>query len=103
MTLCLRHRHQTFTRPRHPTSHPYSIHRNRATEHTEALVIDSSVYEGYVGTYQFGFAIGHVVRNGAHLLYEGAELFPTSRTQFFSQRYCATYTFTTDAQGYATR
>lgn len=64
--------------------------------------LDLPLYEGYVGTYQFIYLIGRVVRNGTHLFYNGAELFPMNRTEFFCPKYSATYTFTTDAQGHAT-
>jgi hypothetical protein len=68
----------------------------------ETLVIDPAVYAGYVGTYQFPHLIGYVVQHGDRLFYEGAELFPISRTQFFSQQFDVSLTFTLDAQGNAT-
>jgi hypothetical protein len=72
------------------------------------VAVDPSVYDGYVGHYQFGdTAVMTVTRDGTHLFAQltgqGAfEIFPSSKTEYFLKVVPAQITFAPDAQGRAT-
>ena len=74
----------------------------------EAVTVDPSVYDGYVGHYKFGDTVVMTVsRNGTHLLSQMTgqgvvELSPSSKTEFVVKPVNAQITFVVDAQGRAT-
>ncbi len=74
----------------------------------EAVAVDPSVYDGYVGHYKFSDTVVMTVsRTGTHLFGQmtgqGAlELSPTSKTEFVVKMVNAQITFVADAQGHAT-
>jgi CubicO group peptidase (beta-lactamase class C family) len=72
-----------------------------------AVAVDPAVYDGYVGHYRLDTLIMTVSRDGNRLLVRltgqgPLEIFPSSKTEFFSKLVPARISFETDAQGRAT-
>ena len=62
------------------------------------------MFDGYVGSYQYGNAVLVVTRDGQHLAarpagQSGYPIYPRSNTEFFFKRLDAQITFITDMQG----
>jgi bla regulator protein blaR1 len=74
----------------------------------QLTAVDPSLYDGYVGHYQFGpNAVMTVTRDKDHLFIRltgqgPVEIFPSSKTEYFAKVVKASITFDTDAQGHAT-
>ena len=74
----------------------------------EEIAVDPTVYDDYVGHYQFDeSSFLTLSRDGNRLLtrvtgQNEVEIFPTSRTEFFAKLINAKITFETDAHGHAT-
>jgi hypothetical protein len=74
----------------------------------EAVTVDPSVYDGYVGHYKFSDTADMTVsRDATHLFArltgQGAlEIFPSSKTEYFLKVVNARISFLVDAQGHAT-
>ena len=72
------------------------------------VAVDPAVYDGYVGHYKFSdTAVMTVSRNGTHLSIQPTgqgplEIFPSSKTEYFSKIAPIQITFVADAQGHAT-
>jgi Domain of unknown function (DUF3471)/Chlorophyllase enzyme len=79
-----------------------------AGQSKQVVAVDPSVYDGYVGHYKFGDTVVMTVsREGDHLSAlptgQGAlEIFPSSKTEYFSKIAPIQFTFEVDAQGHAT-
>jgi dienelactone hydrolase len=91
-----------------PAQAPPTTPAAAGSQPQEAVTVDPSVYDGYVGHYKFGDTVVMTVsRNGTHLLGQmtgqGAlELSPNSKTEFVVKQANAQINFVVDAQGRAT-
>ena len=74
----------------------------------EAVAVDPAVYDNYVGHYQLNESmVLTVTHDGNRILTQvtgqnPVEIFPSSKTEFFSKKVNATITFQTDSTGHAT-
>lgn len=74
-------------------------------EHKE-IIVDSKLYEGYVGSYEVTSVLINIVRDGGRLFAEmnghKNEIFPESVREYFFKAFDAQITFVTDSNGRAT-
>jgi bla regulator protein blaR1 len=73
----------------------------------EVIAVDTTVYDGYVGSYAAGPGVFTIARDGNRLTarltgQKALEMFPSSKTEFFYREVDAQVSFETDAQGRAT-